>query len=74
MIKKLHLNCRGTGAIPSWGTKIPPAPQGGQNNRKKNLFHDRKISCLFMLLLATKSAQMFFLMHHTHLKLNQCYR
>ena len=41
---------------------------------KKNLFHDRKISCLFMLLLATKSAQMFFLMHHTHFKLNQCYR
>ena len=44
----------------------------------KNLFHDRKISCLFMLLFATNSAQMFLLMRHTHLKrwvlLNQFYR
>lgn len=51
MIKTLHLHCRGTGPIAAWGTKIPPALQGGQNNRKKIFFmieryHAYLCSCL----------------------------
>ena len=35
MVKAPCLPCRGTGSIPGWGTKIPPAARRGQKQKKK---------------------------------------
>ena len=34
VVKPLPSNAEGTGSIPGWGTKIPPATQWGQRKRK----------------------------------------
>ena len=35
MVETLHSQCRGSGLIPSWRTKIPCATWHGQNNNNK---------------------------------------